>query len=235
MQRPDPADDHARVRAAMLAGAPSCRTPWFTRVGVRDLAFLFEQYDHLVFEGSLRRALAGAPLTFRLSKRMTRTAGTTVMWAGPRFEITLSSHLLFDNFNPEDRGVTVCGLQCPDRLAALQRVFEHELIHLSELLAFGDSDCRADRFAGLAAGLFGHREGTHALITRAERAVRAGLTPGATVAFWHQGRRYEGVVNRVTKRATVLVPAPDGQRYSDGRTYEKYYIPLASLTLIAPA
>ena len=36
-------------------------------------------------------------------------------------------------------------------------------------------------------------------------------------------------VNRVTKRATVLVEHPDGQKHSDGLRYKTYYVPIARL------
>ena len=126
--------------------------------------------------------------------------------------------------------VTVCGLPCPDRLTALQRIFEHELVHLIEHLSFGSSDCSAPRFFRIAQDLFGHRESAHRLITRAERAHDQGLHIGAEVQFWHQGRRYQGIINRVTKRATVLVPSAHGERYSDGVRYQKFYVPLSDLT-----
>src|SRR5579863_405353 len=38
-----------------------------------------------------------------------------------------------------------------------------------------------------------------------------------------------GRVNRVTKRATVLVTDPDGKLYSDGLRYRTSYVPLACL------
>ena len=44
-----------------------------------------------------------------------------------------------------------------------------------------------------------------------------------------EGSRYVGVVNRVTKRATVLVEDSRGVRYSDGRCYAKFYVPVGML------
>ncbi|MCA9547073.1 MAG: hypothetical protein KC613_21875, partial [Myxococcales bacterium] len=146
-----------------------------------------------------------------------------------RFEIVISSTLLFGNFATDDRPVLVCGLPAHDRLEALQLVFEHELVHLAELLAFGHSDCAAPRYAGIAHGLFAHREHQHRLITPRERAAEQGLHVGARVRFEHNGRRLTGVINRITRRATVLVPDPKGARYSDGRHYAKFYVPLDAL------
>ena len=38
-----------------------------------------------------------------------------------------------------------------------------------------------------------------------------------------------GRVNRLTKRATVLVEDPEGERFSDGRSYRRYYVPILQL------
>ena len=34
---------------------------------------------------------------------------------------------------------------------------------------------------------------------------------------------------RITRRATVLVESPEGQHYSDGKRYQKFYVPLDML------
>ena len=39
----------------------------------------------------------------------------------------------------------------------------------------------------------------------------------------------QGRVNRITRRATVLVPNPAGQKFSDGKRYSRYYVPLERL------
>ena len=57
-----------------------------------------------------------------------------------------------------------------------------------------------------------------------------GVVVGSQVAFTMDGQRLVGRVNRITKRATVLVSDPGGQPYSDGSRYTKYYVPLNGLT-----
>jgi hypothetical protein len=52
------------------------------------------------------------------------------------------------------------------------------------------------------------------------------------VRFRLDGQVHSGVVNRITKRATVLTPDPRGERYSDGKRYLKFYVPLAMLEAI---
>jgi hypothetical protein len=169
---------------------------------------------------------------------MTHAGGKTARYRARNgeksYEIAIASSMLFDGFRQTDRLITVCGLECRDRLEALQRIFEHELVHLAELLCWGDSDCTAARFQDIAARLFLHRAHTHNLITRRERAAASGIRVGSRVIFAFEGRRLTGRVNRITKRATVLVEDPEGVKYSDGLRYKVYYVPIAWLEPAAP-
>ena len=58
-----------------------------------------------------------------------------------------------------------------------------------------------------------------------------GIEVGTKVSFDFKGQEYQGFVNRITKRATVLVKNTKGLLYSDGHRYKKYLIPLGELTL----
>ena len=208
----------------------------FRSIHADDLATLFEAYDSEFFRGSCFASLGGRRLDFRVSTRMTSAGGKTFFYkprskaASDWFEIAVSAPLLFQTFRDVDRPVTVCGVVCHDRLEALQRIFEHEMIHLVELVSWHDSECSAPRFQSIASRMFLHREHTHNLITQGERAkVKFGIVSGSRVQFEYEGRIYTGIVNRVTKRATVLVEDPRGTRYSDGKCYSKFYIPLDHL------
>lgn len=211
----------------------------FTVLHPDDLERLFALYDRLFFEGRCWQALDGRPLRFRVSPRMTNAGGKTTRYSRwgrtgrEAYEITVSSTLLFQAFADVARPITVTGLMCRDRLEALQRIFEHELVHLAEMLVWTDSSCRRARFQAVASGFFGHTEHTHRLITPRERAlVRFGIRPGMRVRFRFEGAAYVGFVHRVTKRATVLVADPRGARYSDGRRYLKFYVPIGLLELV---
>jgi len=224
------------IGSRLLAASPHLTIANIEHVSTGDLWLLFDGYDHTFFAGLLSRALAPAPrerLHLRLSTRMTSAAGKLVhhRLADPaRFEIAVSSHLLFSNFASGTSPVSVNGLPCHTRLDALQRIFEHELVHLVEVLTTGRTSCRAAPFRGLARTLFGHIEVTHRLPTPRQKAWQEQLVrPGTAVCFRFQGRRLEGFVNRITKRATVLVPDPKGRRYSDGGRYAKFYIPVEAL------
>ena len=107
---------------------------------------------------------------------------------------------------------------------------EHELIHLVEMLLWSTSRCSARRFQSMARRFFGHTTHTHALITPRERAwAKFGIKPGDPVRFRFKGAQYTGIVNRITKRATVLVKETHGRRYADGHRYARFYVPVESL------
>jgi hypothetical protein len=234
----NPPEDSIRERLheiyqLVLAGAPYVRQPNFTSIHPRDLEFLFAAYDARFLNGLCRTALNGRRLEFRLAPRMTRAGGKTSKYRTreglARYEIAIASSMLFDGFRQTDRRISVCGRECDNRLEALQRIFEHELVHLGEILCWERSDCSADRFQSIARRLFLHRSHTHDLITRRERAADSGIRPGARVSFTFEGQRLVGRVNRITKRATVLVAHPEGEQFSDGQRYKTYYVPIAHL------
>ena len=180
------------------------------------------------------------PLGFRVSSRMTRAGGKTIRTRPrptrkvpappPHYEIAVSSTLLFQTFGDIARPVEVVGLACRDRLDALQRIFEHELIHLAEFLATGSSSCSAAPFQAVARSMFGHLKAVHDLVTPRELAEAThALRVGDLASFEHDGLRRIGRINRITRRATVLVESPNGRPFTDGRRYETYYVPLAML------
>ncbi len=216
----------------------------FRRLHANDLRRMFDLYDDLFFAGACRKMLGEMPLTFRISPRMTLAAGKTMRHEHftPQglpfyceYEIVVSSPLLMQTFCGEEREATVSGLVCRDRLEALQRVMEHEMVHLLEMLLWHNSNCGAARFQGIAERFFLHTHHTHALITSRERAWREfGIRAGDWVSFTHRGARFTGRVNRITRRATVLVRDPEGVRYSDGNHYRKFYVPLTLLQRTEP-
>jgi hypothetical protein len=240
LSQPDLPPRFERIyRGFLLKSSPRCAN--FDRLSQHDLALLFELYDEEFFKRRLPKLLGERRLKFRVSERMTSCAGKTIHrkirtspWGSHRqeFEIAISSMLLCQTFCEVDRSITVSGIVCWDRLEALQRVFEHELVHLLELLVFDSSNCSVPRFRSLASTLFGHRECTHGLITPRERALKCfGIRLGDRVTFHSQGERLVGVVNRITKRATVLVEDERGSRYTDGKRYARFYVPLSMLQM----
>ncbi|MBC8353464.1 MAG: SprT-like domain-containing protein [Planctomycetes bacterium] len=211
----------------------------FSSIHTGDLERLFDLYDERCFDGGCREMLGDTPLSFRLSKRMTSAAGKATRLrhrdrrtkeVSTEYEIAVSTTLLFQTFEDDDRSIVMSGIECRNRLEALQRVLEHEMVHLIEFLIWQNSSCSAKRFQSVANRFFSHTEHTHQLITPRERALtKFGIKPGTRVSFRLDGEHYMGVVNRITKRATVLVEDRRGVRYTDGKRYTKFYVPVALL------
>ncbi len=231
--------DVKQIYANLLAESRSICEGNFKSIHSKDLEILFSKYDEMFFDGLLYETIerSGEPISFRVSKRMTKVGGTTTKYhmargPGPQssYEIAISSTLLFSTFYDVDRPVNVTGIECLDRIECLQRIFEHELIHLTEMLIWDDSSCSRQRFQSLAFQFFTHTEATHQLITPGERASeKFGIRTGDKVQFCIDDACYEGFVNRITKRATVLVEDDCSPLYSDGKRYAKYYVPVAKL------
>ncbi len=216
------------------------RSANFRKIHESNLAHLFELYDAHFFDNEITRLLRSLkqPLSFRLSGKMTRSGGTTTreeIWQGKKlldrkYEIAISTTLMFQTFKDTHKTVNVTGIDCIDRLQALQRIMEHEIIHLVEMMIWYHSDCFRKRFQSITGRLFGHTESTHELTTGDERAFQEfGIRVGQQVSFVHGGKRFRGFVNRITKRATVLVATSRGELFSDGKRYSRFYVPVQNL------
>lgn len=194
-------------------------------------------YDDRFLGGKILSAASAEGISFHLSSRMTSVGGKLVTqypdgdYQGRRnFELVLSSTLLFQTFEDISRPIKVAGCVCRDRLEAMQRIAEHEFVHLIEMLIWNDGNCSEARFQSIANRYFGHTDYQHNLITQRERAaVKFNIRVGDQVMFHHGGHPMVGRVNRITRRATVLVPNPAGQPYADGNRYVRYYVPLERL------
>ena len=226
------------IRETILADSAYLKGPNFQRIHTSDMRNLFYAYDSEFFEKQMTSALEGTRLDFGLSSRMTSAGGKTTrilnrQTGAYHYEISIATSMLFGCFTDNDhRPIDVCGIPCRDRFDALQRIFEHELVHLIEMLVWGESSCSRPRFQSISQRRFGHLQASHRLITPKERAaVEYGIRPGIKVQFSYEGKVYAGIVNRVAKRATVLVESATGERYSDGKMYAKFYVPLSLLAV----
>jgi len=226
----------AEIRAVVLSQSQYIDTPNFTKIHPDDLEILFAAYDQSFFGGQVAESLGATPLHFRLSKRMTSAGGKTTSYtdgrsARQKYEISVSTAILFGCFRDDDhRPITASGIVCRDRLESLQRVMEHELVHLIEMLLWDHSSCSQARFHSITRRFFGHTHNKHQLITPRERAIATyGIQPGMTVRFQFDGAELTGFVNRIGKRATVLVEDGRGVRYTNGKRYAKFYVPVQNL------
>ncbi|KAA5540440.1 hypothetical protein FYK55_20735 [Roseiconus nitratireducens] len=230
------------IHEQMLMTSRSIDGPNFRKIGRDDVARMIRMYDDRYFGGKILPTATAEGVSFGISSRMTSVAGKLVTqypegkYDGIRsFELVLSSTLLFQTFEDVSRPVEVAGCLCRDRLEAMQRIAEHELVHLVEMLIWNDGNCSEARFQSIAKRYFGHTDYQHNLITQRERAaVRFNIRVGDHVAFHHDGHRLQGRVNRITRRATVLVPNSAGERFSDGHRYVRFYVPLDRLQRVVP-
>ncbi|MEZ6109105.1 MAG: hypothetical protein R3B96_24245 [Pirellulaceae bacterium] len=213
--------------------------PHFRSIRTAALELMFD-YDEHFFQGALRPLVShrDGSISWRFSSRMTSTGGTTTRreYQPPyprgyraEYEIAISSHLLFQGFADPKRPEVVSGVRCVHRTDALQRIFEHELIHLAEMLVWYDSSCAAGRFRQIAERLFGHKESTHRLPRTEDRARKElGIRRGSRVRFDFEGHTYSGVVNRISRR-DGLGSGSGRSLYDDGHRYRKFYVPIKLL------
>ena len=169
------------IRDSMLDKSQTMKDVNFRSTTAADLRSMAELYDELFFEGTCLALAKQYGLSFRWSSRMTKAGGKTTRFisrpirllpAKTHYEIALSSPLIFQTFQESERDIRVCGCICENRLQAMQRIVEHETIHLAEMLVWVDSDCAAGRFQSIAQRFFGHTEHRHELVTQRERAQK---------------------------------------------------------------
>lgn len=79
--------------------------------------------------------------------------------------------------------------------------------------------------------LFYHTDNRHNLITQNELGYeKYGLKSGSIVSFEYNYKKYFGRINRITKRASILVEDDEeGRLHSDGKRYLTFYVPLHCL------
>lgn len=220
------------IQNTLLLDSRTLVVPNFEAITVTDLERLFDLYDQTFFDNFFQHSGVRTKLHFSLSQRMTSAAGKLRVWRDySQFEIRISTFLLFNSFRQPGEKHSLSGLPAPNRLTALQEVMEHEIIHLIEHLHFRQSSCRKAPFHRLANRIFGHTRFTHSLLTGRHIASRDyQIHVGDTVRFTFEGKKLEGFVQRITKRATVMVKSRQGNyRDKKGNRYEKYYVPIEGL------
>jgi hypothetical protein len=183
----------------------------------RDIKKLFSLYDQYFFNNRLSRHIN---MNFELSNKLTKSAGNIRFNTKQNSaKITFSLPRIFVVDYKNESGYLVNGLLCKSPIDALMRVMEHELTHLIEFILYGNSNCNDARFIQLSYQLWGHTENKHHLgIDTPTQTTLYGFRKGDKVSFVYQDTIHHGVINRVGKRATVIV---------DG--IKKYYVPLQML------
>lgn len=233
-------EKRAEIRRLLISGSSNISSGEINRIADSDLEMLFEYYDAAFLKGYFRKLFSGK-LRFSLSTQMTRNAGKTnylrnlpqLRQEQEDYEIRIGVNFFF-NYNKLLRKKAVNGINTKDALEALQLVFEHELVHLIELHCCRESSCRKERFKSLAKQLFGHLNSYHHLPTEKEIVgAKYGFNSGDRIRFNHGGRNYTGIIYRINKRATVMVPDGEGIfQDQQGHRYSKWYVPITALEKI---
>jgi len=224
------------IRNELFASSDNIKCGKLEKFADSDLYLLFRIYDNLYLNDWFKNNFEGIIINFKFSRRLKSSAGITKCQKNisipekQTFEIDISADFLFD-YHKVDRDIYVNGIKTEDSLDALMLVFEHELCHVLENLQYGKTSCRGKRFKNMAYMLFGHTDVTHALPTNYEiNQLNYKLKIGDRAAFEFEGKAMQGIINRINKRATVMVENQNG-KYIDrlGKRYQKFYVPLDML------
>jgi len=231
------AKKRAKIFGLIKKDSKNIQSGEITAISTADLKLMFELYDQIFFHNWFKENYKGK-LKFSLSRRMTRSAGSTICpkniaELAPEdvvLEIRIGVEFFF-NYGVIKGAKPVCGVNTNNSLQALQLVFEHELCHVIEHIFFHESNCSGARFKTIANNLFGHTASHHSLPTYKQIAKeKYVINIGDTVEFSFKGKKLKGIVNNIKKRATVLVPDENGPYVDkEGNTYAKYYVPLVLL------
>ncbi|WP_303864388.1 hypothetical protein [Alkalibaculum bacchi] len=212
----------------------------FKMISTDDLKLLFELYDRVFFRNDFSNQYEGG-FRFSLSKRMSKSAGLTlcpknISALKPKdviIEFRFGVNFFF-YYELSDKEKFVSGIETHNALEALQLVLEHEICHAIEFILYHQSSCKKKRFKIIAKNLFNHSSSYHALPTNQEIAKeKLGLSIGNKVSFQYENEFFEGFINGIHKRATVMVKNKEGCYIDrEGNKYTKYYVPLNQLILL---
>ena len=148
------------------------------------------------------------------------------MTASPRDKSELAQRIIDHRFS---------AAEIADRVKAIHEAVRRRSARMvvPDFTHAADSDLAL--LEDLAWNLFAHTQTRHDLVTQNERArTLVGVRVGDLVRFTFEGRPYTGRINRITRRATVLVEDPTGQPFGDGKRYLKFYLPLPMLEKVEP-
>lgn len=227
-----------KIKRFLFEESENIKLGSFDLISEKDLYILYNLYDDIFLNSWLKNNFMGK-IKLKLSKQLTRAAGNTrtsrnitqIKPENLEFEIKISvNHLI--NFHEVDRDKFVGGIKASDRLESLMLVFEHEICHVLEFICYKKSNCNKPIFKNLIYNLFGHTETSHKLVSINEvNFKKYGLLPGSCVIFECGGKKLEGFITKINKKAVVMSPDIYG-KYVDksGQRYMKYYVQLCNLT-----
>lgn len=230
-------DKRRKISALFIRDSENVKTEKVTTLTAEDLSLLFRLYEDTFLERWFDLNYKGK-IKFSVSRQLTRSAGLTrcpkrISSLRPEdvvIEVKIGIDFFLNYGMLEGRSM-VGGIETGNSLEALLLVFEHELCHVIEFIAFGHSSCKGKRFKTLVSNLFGHKESFHRLPTHRQIALDTmGLRLGDWISFTFEGRKLTGIIYGINKRATVMVRDNKGLLADrQGKRYTKYYVPLSLL------
>ena len=225
------------IRNKFIAASVNVNTGNIQCMSNNDIKILFHLYDEEFFVNYFRDNLKES-IAFSLSTRMTSAAGKTIYGIKRKllqetektYEIRMGIKFFFE-YSKVDRDKMVSGINTKDSLEAFQIVFEHELCHLLELHLYKESSCKKLRFKSMVNNIFSHTEVHHQLPSQKEIvSEKYGLVIGQKVSFFSEGKKYNGFIYKINKRATVMVVNKKGtHKDSNGNVYSKWNVPYEQL------
>ena len=131
---------------------------------VNDLADMLWVYDELCFSGDIKEYMseAGHTLTFKTEGEPTFTTEGICSHLSCGYTITIPI-AKFDGVSPGETTI-VAGHECKDQLECLQRVLEHEMVHLIIFMLCSDgfiADQHGELFMNMVGDLFAHTDHRH--------------------------------------------------------------------------
>lgn len=129
-----------------------------------DLCGIFNMYDELCFDGDIKAQLGDFKYTLKFEKSGTETFNTQGICARGKCAYTITIPVEFFKGIESGKVTNVAGHECRDQLECLQRVIEHELVHLVIFVFCRDdfiSGEHGELFMKLVKDLFGHTDHRH--------------------------------------------------------------------------
>lgn len=133
-----------------------------SNVSSRDLQKMFELYDHCFFQSSISEFIEQSHfvLQFKTTGEPTFTTEGTCTSKKCKYVVTIPTH----HFNKVNGITNVAGHLCKDQLECLQRVLEHEIVHLIVFIFCNDTfmtDHHGTLFMKIAKNVFAHTDHRH--------------------------------------------------------------------------
>lgn len=132
---------------------------------------IFKIIDKIYFKNNIKNYLKknNIKLDFKVSKKLTCTAGICKYITPTNYQIVLSSTIINNIFRDNTKVLKINGIKCFNSIECLINLFEHELVHLIIFLLCPElgkgHGGHTHTFKNIAHNIFGHTDYVHMLLT----------------------------------------------------------------------